>query len=272
MADSGAVKDNGDMSVGQRVSILDCPFDLLTLPRTVERCLELCRGPRVSHTIVTVNASTLVTLREDAAFREACIGGDLVVPDGMPVIWAGRLLGTPLPGRVAGVDLMAALISAAARERLRVFFLGARAEVIRDLVAHCRRDHAGLVVAGARDGYFEPAESAAVVAEIREAKADILFIGMPSPFKEVWAQEHKAAFATPVIIGVGGSFDVLAGYVKRAPRWMQETGFEWLWRLMMEPSKMWKRYLVGNSIFLWMLLRGLIRQHLTPGGRHSMTV
>ena len=199
-------------------------------------------------------------MRDDEAFRQACMDGDLVVADGVPVLWAGRLLGEPLPGRVAGVDLMAALLAAAAREGLRVYFLGAKPEIVRALEARCKEQHPGLVVAGARDGYFDRDKSDAVVADIRGARADILFIGMPSPFKEVWAQAHKRALDTPVIIGVGGSFDVLTGHVKRAPLWMQKSGLEWSWRLMMEPRKMWRRYLVGNSRFILMLLRALLQR------------
>jgi len=257
------------MIANARANILDCRFDRITLAQTVEHCMEFCRQPRSSHTIVTINSAGLVMMRDDETFRRACMSGDLVVADGVPVLWAGRLLGEPLPGRVAGVDLMAALLSAAARQGLRVYFLGAKPEIIDALVVRCREQYPGLVVAGARDGYFDRAESDAVVAHIRDAQADILFIGMPSPFKEVWAQAYKRALETPVIIGVGGSFDVLTGHVKRAPPWMQKSGLEWSWRLLMEPRKMWRRYLVGNSRFIFMLLRALLQRRFRAGARYS---
>ena len=252
-----------------RANILDCPFDRITMAQTVERCLAFCRQPRASHTIVTLNTAGLVMMRDDESFRQACLSGDLIVADGVPVLWAGRLLGEPLPGRVAGVDLMAELLAAGAREGLRVYLLGAKPEIVDALLELCRTQYPGLVVAGTQDGYFDRGESDAIVAAIREAKADILFIGMPSPFKEVWAEAHKQALETPVIIGVGGSFDVLTGHVQRAPLWMQKSGLEWSWRLMMEPRKMWRRYLVGNSRFIFMLLRALLQRRPRAGARYS---
>ena len=176
----------------------------------------------------------------------------------MPVVWVSRLAGIPLPQRVAGVDLMSRLLVMGSKHRLRAYFLGARREVVGDLVRRVARDYSGLVVVGARDGYFAPAEQARVVAEIRESRPHMLFVGMPSPFKEPWCEENREALDVPVIMGVGGSFDVLAGHVRRAPRLMQSLGLEWSWRLAMEPRKMWKRYLLTNSEFLWLAAREIL--------------
>ena len=245
-----------------RLELLDCTFDRVTARGAVETCLEWCRGPRSPHTVITMNAATLCMMRRDPRLREACRLGDLIVPDGMPVVWASRLAGLSLPERVTGVDLMLDLLRAAAPDRLRAYFLGARREVVEALARRCSRELPRLVVAGFRDGYFEAAENDAVIRAIREARPHMLFVGMPSPFKETWCERYRRALDVPVIMGVGGSFDVLAGYVRRAPRALQSLGLEWSWRLAMEPQKMWKRYLTTNSSFLWLGAREILRVRL----------
>jgi N-acetylglucosaminyldiphosphoundecaprenol N-acetyl-beta-D-mannosaminyltransferase len=226
----------------------------------VEACLGWCRGPRAPHTVITANAAILCMMRRDPELGEACRRGDLIVADGMSVVWTSRLAGLPIPERVAGVDMMARLLEAASADGLRVYFLGARPEVVAALARRCGRDFPGLTVAGFRDGYFRREDHPAIVAEIRAAAPHLLFVGMPSPFKETWCERHRADLDVPVIMGVGGSFDVLAGYVRRAPRLIQSAGLEWSWRLAMEPRKMWKRYLVTNSEYL-SLAAGEILRH-----------
>jgi N-acetylglucosaminyldiphosphoundecaprenol N-acetyl-beta-D-mannosaminyltransferase len=199
-------------------------------------------------------------MRRDSEFRKACLAADLVTADGMSVVWAARLLGHPMPQRVTGIDLLLRLLELGNEERLRVFFLGARPEVLDRLVAGCRAKYPNLVLAGWCDGYFAASESEAVVSEIRDSKADILFVGMPSPFKDVWCQQYRDCFSVRLIIGVGGSFDVIAGLVPRAPAWMRRNGLEWAWRLKLEPRRLWKRYLVTNSVFVWLMLKQLTSQ------------
>jgi N-acetylglucosaminyldiphosphoundecaprenol N-acetyl-beta-D-mannosaminyltransferase len=256
-------------SSGRRRELLECPFDRVTMAAAVDRCLDWCTATRAPHTVVTVNAAILCWIREDVELREACRRADLVVPDGMPVVWTSRLAGDPLPERVAGADLMVKLLEAGSRRRLRVFLLGARPEVLDELVRRVARDYPGLIVAGARDGYFNPEEHRRVVAEIRDAAPDMLFVGMPSPFKETWCERYRSDLNVPVIMGVGGTFDVLAGYVRRAPRRMQSMGLEWAWRLAMEPRKLWKRYLITNSTYLWLAAGEIARQRL--GRRPELT-
>ena len=233
-----------------RPEFMRCPFDPLTMDDAVARAVSWGRAGGPPRTIVTMNAALLVALRKDAALAHACRSGDLVVADGVPVVWASRLAGAGLPERVCGCDLMERLLAEAAVHRLPVYFLGARREVVRALVRACQRRHPGLVVAGFRDGYFGPDAEPEVVARIRESGAAMLFVGMPSPFKEVFLERNRAGLGVPVLLGVGGSFDVLAGFVRRAPRLLQAAGLEWLWRLAMEPRRLWRRYLVTNVLFL----------------------
>lgn len=260
------------MSFAGRVELLDLEFDRATMASAVAACLSWCEGPREPHTVITANAGILCMMRRDPELRTACRNGDLVLADGMSVVWAARAAARPVPERVAGVDLMTRLLAAAGERRLRVYFLGARPEVVTKLADDCARRYPGLVVAGRRDGYFSPAEHAAIVEEIRAAEPHLLFVGMPTPFKEVFCERHRARLGVPVVMGVGGSFDVLAGYVRRAPRWLQAIGMEWSWRLLMEPRKMWRRYLTTNSEFLWLAAReALARRFGAAAPRGSPT-
>jgi len=247
-----------------RVDLLGSPFDRVGMQSTIEQCMAWCSGPRAAHTVITLNAALLCMMRRDPELRAACHSGDLIVADGMPVVWTARLAGVPLPERVAGVDLTERLLAEGAARGLSVYFLGARPEVVRKLADWCRRNHPGLKVVGYRDGYFSTAEHPAIVAEIARLAPHMLFVGMPSPFKEVWCQLHREALGVPVIAGVGGTFDVLTGYVRRAPRALQAVGMEWSWRLAMEPRKMWRRYLHTNTEFLGLAAREILRLRARP--------
>jgi N-acetylglucosaminyldiphosphoundecaprenol N-acetyl-beta-D-mannosaminyltransferase len=203
-------------------------------------------------------------MRHDPELALACREAHLTVPDGMSVVWALRALGQPAPERVAGVDLMARLLAEAGARRLRVYFLGARREVVTALVETVCVRYPGIEIAGFRDGYFGPEEHQAIVEEIRASGAHMLFVGMPTPFKETWCERNRQRLHVPVIMGVGGSFDVLAGFIRRAPRWVQSLGLEWFWRLLMEPRKLWKRYLTTNSEFIWLAGREIVARRLGP--------
>jgi N-acetylglucosaminyldiphosphoundecaprenol N-acetyl-beta-D-mannosaminyltransferase len=248
------------MEACDRPELFGCPFDRLTMGAAVERCVAWCLGPRVAHTVITANAATVCLMRRDPNLREACRNGDLVLPDGMSVVWTSRVAGLPVPERVSGADLMVRLLEAASAHRLSVYLLGARSEVVAELARRCAREYPGLAVAGFRDGYFGPEQDAAVVEHIRQAAPHMLFVGMPSPFKETWCERNRQALDVPVIMGVGGTFDVLAGYIRRAPGLMQSLGLEWSWRLAMEPRRMWKRYLLGNFEYLWLAAGAVLRR------------
>jgi N-acetylglucosaminyldiphosphoundecaprenol N-acetyl-beta-D-mannosaminyltransferase len=256
----------------ERAELLGLALDAVTIEIAVARCLEFCRAPRTSHTVITANASHLCMMRRDPELSLACRAAHLTVADGMSVVWALRASGQPAPERVAGVDLMARLLEAAGEHRLRVYFLGARREVITALVQTSRVCYPGIEIAGFRDGYFGADDHLGIVEEIRASGAHILFVGMPSPFKETWCERHRHRLGVPVIMGVGGSFDVLAGFIKRAPRWVQALGLEWFWRLVMEPRKLWKRYLTTNVEFIWLACREIVaRRLIRPPGTQGQT-
>lgn len=247
-----------------RIELLGSPFDRVGMQATVAQCIAWCSGPRTDHTVITLNAALLCMMKADPELGAACRSGDLIVADGVPVVWTSRLAGVPLPERVAGVDLTVKLLGEGSTRGLSVYFLGARPEVIQSLAEYCRRNHPGLKVVGYRDGYFKPTDHESIVAEIAALAPHMLFVGMPSPFKETWCQCHRKALGVPVIVGVGGTFDVLTGYVRRAPRALQAIGMEWSWRLAMEPRKMWRRYLRTNTEFLWRAAREIVRRRTAP--------
>jgi N-acetylglucosaminyldiphosphoundecaprenol N-acetyl-beta-D-mannosaminyltransferase len=246
----------------ERAYLLGLSFDAVTMETAVARCLEFCRAPRTPGTVVTANASHLCMMRHDPELALACRAAQLTLADGMSVVWALRASGQPVPERVAGVDLMARLLAAAGEHRLRIYFLGATREVVAALVEMSRDRYPGIEIAGFRDGYFGLDDHPGIVEEIRASRAHILFVGMPSPFKETWCERHRQRLEVPVIMGVGGSFDVLAGFIRRAPRWAQAAGLEWLWRLLMEPRKLWKRYFTTNSEFIWLASREIVARRL----------
>ena len=251
-----------DVKQTESAELLGLSFDAVTMEAAVARCLDFCRAPRTPHTVITANASHLCMMRRDPELARACRAGHLILADGMSVLWSLRASGRKIPERVTGVDLMARLLAAAGQHKLRVYFLGAKREVVMALVEQTRVQYPGIEIAGFRDGYFRPDDHLKIVEEIRASEADILFVGMPTPFKETWCERHRERLNVPVILGVGGSFDVLAGFIRRAPHRMQSLGLEWLWRLLMEPRKLWKRYLTTNSEFIWFAGREIVARRL----------
>lgn len=215
--------------------------------------------------IGVLNVAKVVNMERDPVLRSSVLEADLVVADGMGVVWASRLLGQALPERVAGIDLMDRMLARSAERGYRVYCLGATAEVLAAAVERMRADHPGAQIVGQRDGYFGENEAEAVAEAIREARADILLVGMTSPKKERFLARWSETMQVPVCHGVGGSFDVAAGKVKRAPAIWQKLGMEWLYRVVQEPGRMWKRYLVTNTLFAGMVVTGLARRVFRGG-------
>lgn len=201
-----------------------------------------------------VNAAKIVKLKADPLLRESLLTTDLLLADGQAVVWASRLLGRPLPERVAGIDLFEALLDLADAHGHGVYFLGARPEVLAAMEQVVSRRWPGLRIAGSRDGYFGPDESPAVAAAIAASGADMLFLGMTTPAKEIFIGTYGDRLGVPVLHGVGGSFDILAGITRRAPARWQRWGLEWAYRVKEEPRRLWRRYLVTNLAFLLLLV------------------
>lgn len=205
---------------------------------------------------VVVNAGKIVAMQTDARLRQSVNNSDLINADGQAVVWASRFLGKPLKERVAGIDLMINLVEFAHRNGYKIFFLGAKEEIVGQVVNTYSKKYSKNIIAGYRNGYFRSEDESKIAQEIADSGANILFVAISSPKKENFLYENKAILK-PVnfIMGVGGSFDVIAGKVKRAPNWMQRAGLEWFYRFIQEPKRMWKRYLIGNSKFILLVLR-----------------
>lgn len=226
--------------------------------QTVEK-IASCISQGGSHYMAVVNAAKIVNAQSDEALLNILNQADLVTADGMSVVWASRLLGQPLKQRVTGIDLFERLVGTAAERHWSVYFFGARQEAVTKVVEVFKAGFPNLRVAGSRNGYFKPEDHHLVVEEIKESQADVLFVAMGSPAQEKWIAANLKQTGVHFALGVGGSFDHLAGFVRRAPRWMQQAGLEWLHRLLLEPHRLWRRYLLGNTQFIWLVLKQLFR-------------
>lgn len=233
-------------------------IDALTLEQVVALA-EVALVTRTRLLVGVVNAAKIVKLRADAFLRTSLLECDVLLADGQSVVWASRLLGRPLPERVAGIDLFEALLAVADRDGHGVYLLGAKPEVLARMESVIAARWPGVKIAGSRDGYFTDAEAAQVADDIAGSGADMLFLGMTTPKKELFLGRYGAVLGVPVLHGVGGSFDVLAGVTKRAPERWQRWGMEWAYRVRQEPRRLWRRYLVTNLAFLGLLIRERIR-------------
>jgi N-acetylglucosaminyldiphosphoundecaprenol N-acetyl-beta-D-mannosaminyltransferase len=248
------------MTATERIEIMGCSVDNLSMEETLQ-AIEGFIASGTPHQHVVVNVDKLVKARTDPQLRRIINECALINADGMPVVWASRLLGKPLKERVAGVDLFEALMARAAHKGWRVFLLGAREEIVARVRQLYELKYPGLAIAGHRNGYWSgEAEEAAVVEQIQAARTDILFVAISSPKKEQFLGRWQAQMRVPFAMGVGGTFDVAAGHVKRAPRWMQRSGLEWFFRFLQEPRRMFRRYFIEDMAFFGMLAREMWRR------------
>jgi len=234
-------------------------LDALGFDAVVDAIVTRAVGGAEPSYVVTPNAHHVVLFQDDALFREIYRRAFLVVPDGVPLLWAAKLLGAPLRGRVNGTDLFEALCAQAARRGLSVFLLGGREGAAAAAAERLGARHPDLRICGTYcppPGFEkDPAESARVLATIGAARPHLLFVGLGAPKQEYWMYRNVERLSVPVSIGIGVSFELVAGVVARAPRWMQHAGLEWLYRLGVEPARLWKRYLFGNARFCTLILR-----------------
>lgn len=242
-----------------RINVCNIPIDALAMHQTLDIIHQAIAGKKPLHHVV-VNAAKMVNAQKDKQLKDSIINCDIINADGQSIVWASRFLNQPLPERVAGIDLMENLVSSAADKGYRIFFLGAKEEVVKEVVDKYTGNFGSGVIAGYRNGYFGKDEEALVARQIADSKADILFVAISSPKKEIFLEAYKHLIKTPFIMGVGGSFDVVSGRVKRAPKWMQKSGLEWFYRTIQEPGRMWKRYLYTNSFFIYLVFKEKVKQ------------
>lgn len=245
--------------MSERITMMGCQVDNLTMEETLQKIDGFIQSGK-PHQHVVVNVDKLVKAAHDAELRRIINQCALINVDGMPVVWASRLLGKPLKERVAGVDLFESLMQRSSRTGWRVFLLGAREEVVSEVKRQYEIKYPGLTVCGYRNGYWKPEEEAGVVEQVRAAKADLLFVAISSPKKEHFLGQYQEHMKIPFAMGVGGTFDVAVGRVKRAPLWMQKSGLEWFYRFLQEPRRMFRRYFIEDMAFVWLFLKEAARR------------
>lgn len=237
-----------------RAFLLGSYVDSLTMQETLDKIEMIIHiGKPVQH--VVINASKINLMAKNEELAKIVNDSPLINADGQSIVWAMKLLGHDTRERVTGIDLFENLVKKSAEKGYRVYYFGAKEDVVQKVVHLHQEKYSNLKIAGYRNGYFEEAESEKIALDIKKSKADIVFVAFSSPKKEQWIHAYKDTMGVPFVMGVGGSFDVIAGVTKRAPRWMQKAGLEWFYRFMQEPRRMFKRYFVGNLSFVWKVMK-----------------
>lgn len=248
----------------QVISVLGVPVHSCTLPQVLD-AVDKAIAARQNLHIGVVNAAKIVNMSRDPELRDSVLASDLILADGVAVVWASKVLGNSLPERVTGIDLMYGIFSRGNIKGYRVFCLGATEEVSARVAAVLAQDFPNVVLAGRRNGYFGVEAEEEVARQIAVAKPDVLLVAMTSPKKERFMAKWNSTMNVSVVHGVGGSFDVMAGKVERAPQMWQKLGLEWLYRVKQEPGRLWKRYLITNTLFCWMTFKAWINRFFDQG-------
>lgn len=220
----------------KKVTILGVPVDAITMGEAVAR-IDGFIEKRTPVLVATANAEMLMRATHDGALRRILQGAAMVTPDGAGTVWAAHHLGYAMPERVAGYDMVQELMREAPAKRRRIFFFGSAPGVADKAKKKAEQLYPGIEIVGTRNGFFTAADEPAIIEEIKAAHPDILLAALGVPKQEKWLAKHLGELGVPVAIGVGGTFDVMAGVMKRAPRWMQRAKLEWLFRGMMQPKR-----------------------------------
>jgi len=239
----------------KKINFIGIPLDILTMDETINKIDNAIFSNKQVHHCV-INAGKVVKIQNDEILKESVINSDIINVDGMSIVWAVRFLGYKIQERVTGIDLMENLIRLAHEKNYSCFFLGAKEEVVKNVVSCYSGKYSEKIIAGFRDGYFNEQDEKDIIKKIKESDAEFLFVAITSPKKEIFLNKYKNELKNiNLIMGVGGSFDVIAGTVRRAPKYMQDLGLEWFYRLIQEPKRMWRRYLIGNFKFVILIFK-----------------
>lgn len=255
------------MSVPSRLDFLGCPLDPVSSPELLDRLREQIKSRSATSVIQFVNANKVAKVHEDEEMRGIMNRADYVLADGQPMLPMASMLGMDVPERIDGIGLMQKFLVLANEEGFSVYLLGAKQEIVEECVRRIETEFPNIKIAGYRNGYFKEDEIPGVVEGVAATKPDFVFLGMGSPMKERLADGWKEQFCAVVIQGVGGSFDVMAGLVNRAPVWMQRCGLEWLYRIIQEPRRMFWRYVRTNGCCLWLFGKALLKRWFGRGGQ-----
>lgn len=237
-----------------KIKLFDVEFDSISMSETVDLVNQNIKLGRGLH-LLGVNADKINEINNNEKLKKICKEAEIINADGASVILASKLLGKPLPERVAGIDLMQELLELADKNGYPVYFIGAKKNIVSTMVQKLEKKYENLQIAGYRDGYFKKDEWPQISKQINHSGAKLVFIGITSPIKEYFIDFLLKNESQAVLMGVGGSFDVLSGKIKRAPQWMQKFNLEWLYRVSQEPKRLFKRYFVGNTIFIGRIIK-----------------
>ncbi len=241
-----------------RVNIGGIEIDKYSFDDVVENIVNHVLAKGKPSYVVTPNAQHIISLQKDKRFREIYRKAFLVVPDGVSLLWSANFLKTPLNGRVNGTDLFEKLCEVAQEKGLKIFLLGGRPSAAEKAKETLEKRLPGIQIVGTHCppyGFESQEEEVALInTKIKAVAPDILFVGLGAPKQEYWIYDNYQELGVPISVGIGVSFELVANMVQRAPVWMQKWGLEWLFRLIVEPKRLWKRYIVGNPQFLWLVL------------------
>ena len=237
------------------VNLFGIPVAKLTMLETLLAIEDAIENDRVLHHIV-VNSKKIVSMQTDEELRESVLSANFINADGMAVVWASKVLGRAVPERVSGIDLMENLVKMAHENSYKIFFLGAKEEVVSKCVSHYSEMYSSSIIAGYHNGYYTDEEERSVAETIADSGANLLFVGITSPKKEIFLNKHKDVLSrVNMMMGVGGCFELVTGKTKRTPVWMQNSGLEWFYRFFKEPQRMWKLDLIGSAKFMLLTLK-----------------
>lgn len=242
------------VGVPKRFPILNTYVNALSLDETVAEVEKIISaGIPTQH--VVVNASKVNLMEADSKLAEIVNGCPIINADGASIVWAAKKLGVPLSERVTGIDLFQRLVGLSAEKGYKLYLFGAKEEVVSKVKSIFEEQYPSIRIVGCRNGYFAEADEPQIVADMAASGADMMFVAFSSPKKEYWVHKYLNQIGIPFVMGVGGSFDVVAGVTDRAPKWMQNHGLEWFYRFIQEPGRLWKRYIVGNAKFVALTYR-----------------
>ena len=232
-----------------RYKIMNTYVNVASMDETIRRVEKIIeKGKPTQH--VVINASKVNLMEDDPELRRIVNSCPLINADGASIVWAAKKLGVPLKERVTGCDLFQELVKVASEKGYKIYLFGAKEEVVTKVKAIYEEQYPGIQIVGYRNGYFTEADEPEIVKNMAESGADMMFVAFSSPKKEYWVNKYLEQLNIPFVMGVGGSFDIVAGVTERAPKWFQAHGLEWLYRFIQEPRRMWKRYIIGNAKFV----------------------
>ncbi len=232
-----------------RYPILNTYVNAISMDETIEEVEKIIEAGKPTQHVV-INALKVNLMNENQKLREIVNSCPLINADGASIIWAAKKLGVPLKERVTGIDLFENLVRVAAEKGYKIYLFGAKEEVVTKVKDIFEKQYPSLKIVGYRNGYFTETDEPEIVANMAASGADMMFVAFSSPKKEYWVNKYLNQLNIPFVMGVGGSFDVVAGVTDRAPKWMQDRGMEWLYRFIQEPRRLWKRYMLGNRKFI----------------------